>query len=75
VLIGQPELREMLDARQLRQLRQRITIRYHLKPLSLDETTEYIRHRLEVAGSNGKPTLRRGLCVESTAIRKACPVW
>jgi general secretion pathway protein A len=56
VLIGQPELREMLDARALRQLRQRITVRYHLKPLSLDETNEYIQHRLEVAGSNGKPT-------------------
>jgi len=56
VLIGQPELREMLDARALRQLRQRITIRYHLEPLSLEETSEYIRHRLEVAGSNGKPT-------------------
>ncbi len=56
VLIGQPELREMLDARELRQLRQRITVRYHLKPLSLEETHEYVRHRLEVAGSNGKPT-------------------
>ena len=56
VLIGQPELREMLDARDLRQLRQRITIRYHLEPLSLEETSEYIRHRLDVAGSNGKPT-------------------
>lgn len=49
-LIGQPELRRMLETRPLRQLNQRITARYHLTPLDLDETREYIRHRLAVAG-------------------------
>lgn len=51
VLAGQPELRTKLEGADLRQLRQRIGIRYHLEPLSLDETGEYIRHRLRVAGA------------------------
>ncbi len=55
VLIGQPELRERLNNPRLRQLRQRITVRYHLKALSRLETRLYIRHRLELAGANGKP--------------------
>jgi general secretion pathway protein A len=56
VLIGQPELRERLDSRGLTQLRQRITVRYHLAPLSREETERYIVHRLRTAGSNGRPT-------------------
>jgi general secretion pathway protein A len=56
VLIGQPELREKLDANRLRQLRQRITVRYHLQPLSRPEMERYIEHRLHVAGGNGLPT-------------------
>ncbi len=51
ILIGQPELRELLDRHDLRQLAQRITGRYHLSPLSKDETAAYVRHRLRVAGS------------------------
>jgi len=51
ILIGQPELRELLDRTELRQLAQRITGRYHLQPLSLEETRGYIRHRLRVAGA------------------------
>ncbi|MBN7796249.1 AAA family ATPase [Parahaliea mediterranea] len=50
VLIGQPELAAMLRRPELRQLNQRITARYDLGPLSLDETRAYIRHRLQVAG-------------------------
>jgi general secretion pathway protein A len=56
VLIGQPELREMLDDPRLRQLRQRITVRYHLAPLDRDETELYLYYRMQVAGSNGAPT-------------------
>jgi general secretion pathway protein A len=56
VLIGQPELREKLDQRGLRQLRQRITVRYHLKPLNRFETERYIHHRLRVAGADGRPS-------------------
>jgi general secretion pathway protein A len=59
VLIGQPELRDKLNARSLRQLRQRITVRYHLKPLDVEETERYIRHRLLVAGADGRPTFSR----------------
>jgi general secretion pathway protein A len=55
VLIGQPELREKLNHRSLRQLRQRITVRYHLSPLDRFETERYIAHRLKVAGADGRP--------------------
>ncbi len=51
ILIGQPELRELLDRNDLRQLAQRITGRYHLMPLSREETKGYVRHRLRVAGA------------------------
>lgn len=51
ILIGQPELRELLDRTDLRQLAQRITGRYHLQPLSREETKGYVRHRLRVAGA------------------------
>ena len=50
ILIGQPELQELLAKKELRQLAQRITARYHLKPLNLNETASYIEHRLRIAG-------------------------
>jgi general secretion pathway protein A len=59
VLIGQPELRDLLDERRLRQLRQRITVRYHLQPLTRGETERYIHFRLQVAGANSRPTFSR----------------
>ncbi len=49
-LVGQPELRTLLSRQGLRQLDQRITARFHLKPLDAKETGDYIRHRLAVAG-------------------------
>jgi len=51
ILIGQPELRELLARNELRQLAQRITGRYHLNPLTTAETAAYVRHRLRVAGA------------------------
>jgi len=51
ILIGQPELRKLLARDDLRQLAQRITGRYHLDPLSREETVAYVRHRLRVAGA------------------------
>ncbi len=51
ILIAQPELREKLAQENLRQLAQRITGRYHLEPLSADEASRYIDHRLRVAGA------------------------
>ncbi|MBL7204948.1 MAG: AAA family ATPase [Desulfobacteraceae bacterium] len=50
LLIGQPELQTRMARPELRQLGQRITARYHLLPLLLNETAAYIQHRLEVAG-------------------------
>lgn len=49
ILIGQPELKQLLQRRDLRQLAQRITARYHLLPLTKVEVTHYIQHRLSVA--------------------------
>ena len=51
ILVGQPELRDVLARNDLRQLAQRITGRYHLSPLSRSESTAYVRHRLRVAGA------------------------
>lgn len=50
MLVGQPELAELLARNDLRQLAQRITARYHLTPLTAPESEEYIKHRLKVAG-------------------------
>jgi general secretion pathway protein A len=51
ILIGQPELREVLSRNDLRQVAQRITGRYHLQPLSSAEAQAYVKHRLRVAGA------------------------
>jgi general secretion pathway protein A len=61
ILIGQPELRVLLERNDLRQLAQRITGRYHLKPLSREETRGYVRHRLRVAGAAGEIFTNRAL--------------
>jgi general secretion pathway protein A len=55
VLMGQPELRDRLNSPRLKQLRQRITVRYHLAPLSRVEVAQYIHHRLQVSGANRLP--------------------
>jgi general secretion pathway protein A len=56
VLLGQPELRDRLAREELRQLRQRILVRYHLGPLDRQEMEAYIQHRLATAGANGRPS-------------------
>ena len=53
IFVGQPELIEILDRQDLRQLKQRIQVRYNLAPLRLSEVKEYINHRLYIAGSGG----------------------
>lgn len=60
VLMGQPELRDRLNAHELRQLRQRITVRYHLPALSRDEVGQYIQHRLHISGAQGPPYFTAG---------------
>jgi general secretion pathway protein A len=70
VLVGQPELRDLLRRPELEQLRQRITVRFHLQPLSEEETRQYIEHRLHVAGSTGRVRFTAGAC--SAIYRYAC---
>ena len=53
ILVGQPELKQKLSSPDLTQLKQRIAIRYHIKPLDEPDVGGYITHRLEIAGSNG----------------------
>jgi general secretion pathway protein A len=55
VLMGQPELRERLNSPRLKQLRQRITVRFHLAALTRVEVVQYIQHRLHISGANGVP--------------------
>ncbi|MEO6181897.1 MAG: AAA family ATPase [Verrucomicrobiota bacterium] len=55
VLMGQPELRERLNHHGLRQLRQRITVRYHLHALKYTEVGQYVQHRLYISGGKGPP--------------------
>ena len=54
ILVGQPELRDKINSPGLRQLKQRIAVRYHITPLAKDEIAKYINHRLTIAGSNGQ---------------------
>ncbi len=60
VLSGQPELAQFLERKEMRQLSQRITVRYHLQPMDFRDTVDYINHRLEVAGGRGGVIFSRG---------------
>ncbi len=59
VLAGQPEFAALLGRPELRQLNQRIAVRYRLKSMDMHETHNYIRHRIEVAGETGSVTFSR----------------
>ena len=59
VLMGQPELKEILSRQELRQLRQRILVYCELQVLSETDTSHYVQHRLTLAGANGRPTFTR----------------
>jgi type II secretory pathway predicted ATPase ExeA len=65
VLAGQPELDLKLDSHELRQLKQRIALRCHLDPLSLNETREYTRRRLQIAGATGVIQIFSGPAIEA----------
>lgn len=54
ILIGQPELKQKLELPILTQLRQRVSVYYHLSPLSIEDTKRYIVHRLNLVRSNGR---------------------
>ena len=59
VLMGQPELKEILGREELRQLRQRILVHYEIHPLSATDMAHYIQHRLSLAGANGRPSFTK----------------
>lgn len=61
ILVGQPELNDLLARPSMRQLAQRITARFHLTALDADETAEYIAHRLRVAGGDADIFERRAI--------------
>lgn len=61
ILAGQPELNQTLDSPDLEQLAQRTRLRYHLKPLSEQETGAYIAHRLAVAGAGDREIFDSGV--------------
>jgi type II secretory pathway predicted ATPase ExeA len=62
ILAGQPELSRKLDSPRLEQLTQRVRLRFHLAALSKRETHEYIEHRLNVAGANGRTIFDATAC-------------
>ena len=57
VLVGQPELKQLLAREELRQLSQRITVRYHLQPMAHGDIHAYIRHRIMVAAGGREPVV------------------
>jgi type II secretory pathway predicted ATPase ExeA len=62
IIAGQPELSRKLDSPRLQQLTQRVRLRFHLSALSKRETHEYITHRLNVAGANGRTIFTDAAC-------------
>jgi general secretion pathway protein A len=73
VLCGQPELVKRLQRPDLRQLKQRITVRYHIPPLSRDDTGAYIAHRLMVAGSDSRVSFDAGAVREVYKYSRGTP--
>jgi len=73
IFVGQLEFQQKLSLPQLRQLDQRITIRYSLKPLSKPDMIHYIDHRLSVAGSKGSVGFTQGALRRIYAYSKGCP--
>ncbi|KQZ39483.1 AAA family ATPase [Duganella sp. Root1480D1] len=73
ILIGQPELRQMLARPELEQLAQRVIARYHLGPLSETEVGSYIQHRLAVAGAGAVELFPRGLLRRIHQLSKGVP--
>jgi general secretion pathway protein A len=73
MLVGQPELDEMLDRPELRQLRQRIVLRHHLRPFDAAELDQYVSERLRLAGYTGKGIFTRSARKELLAVTGGVP--
>lgn len=72
-LVGQPELVDLLEQSELRQLKQRISVRYHLLPLSCEETTEYIHTRMSIAGAKNLDCFTEGAIREIYEYSRGIP--
>jgi general secretion pathway protein A len=73
VLVGQPELKEMLQRPDLRQLRQRIVLRHHLRPFDAGECEAYIEERLRLAGYTGKGIFKKSAVDEVFRVTGGIP--
>jgi general secretion pathway protein A len=73
MLVGQPELNQVLARPELRQLRQRIVLRHHLRPFDAGELDEYIAERLSLAGYTGKGIFKRSARREIHAVTGGVP--
>jgi len=73
MLVGQPELDDMLDRPELRQLRQRIVLRHHLRPFDAEELDHYVDERLRLAGYTGKGIFKRSARKELFAVTGGVP--
>lgn len=73
VLLGQPELRNILSSPELAQLNQRITSRYHLQPLKPDDVKKYIRHRITIAGGSDPSLFSPGAVKHIIKFSKGVP--
>lgn len=73
MLVGQPELEEKLAQQQLRQLRQRIVLRFRLRPFEQDETEHYVQERLRLAGYTGKGLFKRNALRKLHAVSGGIP--
>jgi len=73
LLVGQPELRDKLNAPELRQLKQRIGLRCHIGPLGPEEARQYIRHRLRIAGATDAGIFTDGAVQRITEYSRGIP--
>ena len=73
MLVGQPELNEMLARPELRQLRQRIMLRHHLRPFDEKESVAYVEERMRLAGYTGEGVFDRGALREVYAVTGGIP--
>jgi general secretion pathway protein A len=73
MLVGQPELQELIDRPDLRQLRQRIALRHHLRPFDETEVSEYVNGRLEKAGYTGRGIFKKRALKELFRVSEGTP--
>ena len=73
IFVGQPDLRKTLLLPKFRQLKQRISVAFHITPLSREDTEAYINHRLNVAGANGKKIFTKSACTEIYSYSSGIP--